>query len=167
LSLKPVENLLNTGAQTTFDYRFSYLVVKYNDTSGEYDIPVAGGFTPWVTGYSLPVGASTVTGEIVLDGTIVGWCNYIEVFMDFEWTVGATTYTIVFGPVKLHVHPGDINNDGICDISDAALIGGNWQATAPNIVPPEADINNDGIVDIGDAAIVGGNWQATWVYNPP
>jgi hypothetical protein len=53
---------------------------------------------------------------------------------------------------------GDINADGIVDISDAAILGGNWQLAIPP-GDPRADINGDGLIDISDAAILGGNWQ--------
>lgn len=54
--------------------------------------------------------------------------------------------------------PGDVNGDFHVDISDAALIGLNWQKTVPP-APANVDTNGDGIVDISDAAIVGLNWQ--------
>jgi hypothetical protein len=61
------------------------------------------------------------------------------------------------GTVEVTI-PGDINGDFIVDISDAALVGGNWQLTIPP-APANVDINGDSIIDIGDAAIVGANWQ--------
>jgi hypothetical protein len=70
---------------------------------------------------------------------------------------GATNHLSMFGITGGPI-PGDINLDGIVDISDAAQIGAWWQQTVPP-APAEVDINGDGIVDISDAAIVGGNWQ--------
>lgn len=80
-------------------------------------------------------------------------------------TLGNFKYRCTFHPVvmvgnfKVTV-PGDINGDGIVDISDAATLGINWQKTAPP-APLTADINGDGIVDISDAAILGIRWQQT------
>lgn len=54
--------------------------------------------------------------------------------------------------------PGDVNGDFIVDISDAALIGVNWQKTVSS-APANVDINGDGVIDISDAALVGVNWQ--------
>jgi plastocyanin len=65
--------------------------------------------------------------------------------------------TVMLGNLKVTI-PGDINGDGIVDISDAALIGVNWQKTVPP-APVLADFNGDGIIDISDAAIVGIHWQ--------
>jgi len=56
---------------------------------------------------------------------------------------------------------GDVNGDGVVDISDAALVGINWQ----KIIPPadaRVDINGDGVIDISDAALVGINWQKVY-----
>ena len=54
--------------------------------------------------------------------------------------------------------PGDINGDFVVDISDAALLGLNWQKTVPP-APANVDISGDGIIDISDAAVIGINWQ--------
>jgi len=55
---------------------------------------------------------------------------------------------------------GDINGDGIVDVTDAAIMGANWMQT----VPPgyyKADLNQDGIIDVEDASIRGAHWQET------
>jgi outer membrane protein assembly factor BamB len=67
--------------------------------------------------------------------------------------------TLQQGEVTISIS-GDINGDGIVDISDASLVGGYWQTTVPP-APSNVDINGDNSVDIGDAAIIGGNWQKT------
>jgi hypothetical protein len=83
----------------------------------------------------------------------------ITTYVDTESNViyGETNHISMFG-ITAGPIPGDINIDGIVDISDAALIGAWWQQMVPP-APLEVDINGDGIVDISDAALVGGNWQ--------
>ena len=55
---------------------------------------------------------------------------------------------------------GDIDHDGIVDITDAAKIGIAWQSQSGE---PSydffADLNHDDVIDISDAAVVGINWQ--------
>ena len=53
--------------------------------------------------------------------------------------------------------PGDINRDGVVDISDAAQLGMWWTKYVPP-APAKVDINGDGFIDISDAAILGMNW---------
>ncbi|MBI5865289.1 MAG: hypothetical protein HZB38_12415 [Planctomycetes bacterium] len=48
---------------------------------------------------------------------------------------------------------GDLNNDGLVDISDLALFLSSFGTAAPNIPSPCADINGDGLVDISDLAL--------------
>ncbi|MBI5862967.1 MAG: hypothetical protein HZB38_00360 [Planctomycetes bacterium] len=51
------------------------------------------------------------------------------------------------------VCPGDMNGDGLVDISDLALFLSSFGTSAPNIPTPCADINGDGLVDISDLAL--------------
>lgn len=73
----------------------------------------------------------------------------------YETHITDNTYT--YSAVKVTI-PGDVNGDFFVDVSDAALIGVDWQETVPP-APANVDINGDGIVDINDAAIIGINWQ--------
>lgn len=52
---------------------------------------------------------------------------------------------------------GDTNDDGIIDLTDAGLIGANFDLAAPP-APVAADVNLDGMVNIRDLAIIGGNF---------
>jgi len=54
--------------------------------------------------------------------------------------------------------PGDINQDGIVDGADLALVLGVWGA-CPKTGECPADVNQDGVVDGADLAIVLGNWS--------
>ena len=56
--------------------------------------------------------------------------------------------------------PGDINNDGIVDGADAAILASNWQ-TGPGANWSMGDFNADGFVNDVDAAILAANWQHT------
>ncbi len=53
---------------------------------------------------------------------------------------------------------GDVNNDGIVNSQDLALVSSNWLANRSGLT---GDINNDGIVNSQDLALVASNWLAT------
>lgn len=58
--------------------------------------------------------------------------------------------------------PGDVNGDGVVNVSDAASVSAHWYPGPPRGplgYGREADINLDEIVDIGDAALVSANWN--------
>ncbi|MBI5865315.1 MAG: hypothetical protein HZB38_12560 [Planctomycetes bacterium] len=48
---------------------------------------------------------------------------------------------------------GDLNGDGLIDITDLALFLSSFGTAAPGIPTPCADINGDGLVDISDLAL--------------
>lgn len=52
---------------------------------------------------------------------------------------------------------GDLNNDGVVDVSDLLLLLGAWGA-CPIKDPCPADLNGDGAVDVSDLLILLGNW---------
>ncbi|MGD9126033.1 MAG: dockerin type I domain-containing protein [Planctomycetia bacterium] len=54
--------------------------------------------------------------------------------------------------------PGDANDDGQVDASDATILAGNWQAN--NATWEMGDFNDDGNINASDATILAGNWQA-------
>jgi Cohesin domain/Dockerin type I domain len=55
---------------------------------------------------------------------------------------------------------GDTDNNGAIDLTDAGLIGANFNNTVPPS-PSNADLNLDGKVDIHDLALLGGNFGLT------
>lgn len=59
--------------------------------------------------------------------------------------------------------PGDSNQDGVVNITDAALLSMSWQAVVgqPNY-NSNCDFNDDGIVNIVDAAILALHWSTTY-----
>lgn len=60
---------------------------------------------------------------------------------------------------------GDVNGDGVVDISDGGAISAHWYPGPPVGIlgyDPNVDINNDGAIDILDAAIVSANWHNSW-----
>jgi uncharacterized protein (DUF2141 family) len=54
--------------------------------------------------------------------------------------------------------PGDINGDGIVDVTDLGILGANWLLSGSHMQNPNADINGDGVVDINDLGVMGQNW---------
>lgn len=72
------------------------------------------------------------------------------------------TTTIISGEIAnlptTTLYGGDVNDDGIINIGDATLLGGNFGLN----VPPgasQADINGDNIINVQDLAILGGNYE--------
>jgi T5SS/PEP-CTERM-associated repeat protein len=62
--------------------------------------------------------------------------------------------------------PGDANQDGFVNASDATILAGNWQA-GPGASWLMGDFNGDGYVNASDATILAGNWQATGATSVP
>lgn len=166
---------------TTFDYYWSFSADKWDGT--QWVASGISGSTAPVMGYSIPALATVDLPYTVyaLSPTAVAWGDWLRISYTYHWTYAGLNYSTSY-TTKLHVHPGDIAGavvsfpyfgaDGICDISDAAPIGVNWQKLVPPSADPtsllaRSDITGDGIVDISDAAIVGVNWQKTWTNNPP
>jgi len=53
--------------------------------------------------------------------------------------------------------PGDLNGDGVVNVSDLLLLLGEWGTCAdPNDCP--ADLNDDGVVNVSDLLILLANW---------
>ncbi len=53
---------------------------------------------------------------------------------------------------------GDVNNDGIVNSQDLALVSSNWLTTGNGLT---GDVNGDGIVNSQDLALVASNWLTT------
>lgn len=54
--------------------------------------------------------------------------------------------------ISLH-RLGDINGDGIIDLTDLSIFGSDWENTGP-LNSPLSDMNNDGIIDLTDFSII-------------
>ena len=53
--------------------------------------------------------------------------------------------------------PGDANGDGMVDVGDLGILGGNW-GTLTGMTWADGDFTGDGAVDVGDLGVLGGNW---------
>lgn len=170
-------------SNATVSYYWNFTMDKWNGTAW-----IASGISGSSTlfGYSIPTLTTVDLPYYVYvlpqsGPNRVAWCNWLRINFTFHWTYGSTTLFITY-TTKVHVHPGDITGasvtfpylgaEGVCDISDAALVGSNWHKTvAPGTDPTStrarADINWDGIIDISDAAVIGVNWHKTWTNTPP
>jgi len=56
---------------------------------------------------------------------------------------------------------GDVNNDGIVNGQDIAVIASNWLQTGPGANDPSGDANFDGIVNGQDIAVIASHWLQT------
>jgi len=59
--------------------------------------------------------------------------------------------------VALPATPGDLNNDGVVNVSDLLILLGAW-GTCPNASTCPADLNDDGVVNVSDLLLLLGNW---------
>lgn len=71
---------------------------------------------------------------------------------DNQGAVGTDTFTV-------YVSNGDLNLDGKVNISDLAIMAGNWDKTGQTY--DQGDINGDGKVSIQDLAVMATNWGMT------
>ena len=69
-------------------------------------------------------------------------------------TVTAASVTVTAPSYK----PGDINRDGIVNISDLNILLANYNLSGTAIINPNADLNNDNIVNISDLNILLANY---------
>jgi hypothetical protein len=53
--------------------------------------------------------------------------------------------------------PGDLNNDGVVNVSDLLILLGQW-GLCPQESDCPADLNGDGVVNVSDLLILLGNW---------
>jgi len=66
-----------------------------------------------------------------------------------DWAVLSLTLQVVMGGSQ----PSDLNNDGVVNGADLAILLGQWGTSS------SADLNGDGVVNGGDLAILLGNWS--------
>ncbi len=126
----------SASAQAYFSLDGVTHLAQFNQQSG-------GDFSDW---FSYPSGAAVphVQDAFMTRGVTPN--------MSVEWTM-----LDVLG-YHLQGLTGDVNNDGIVNGQDIALIASNWLATGTN----PADANHDNIVNGQDIALVASNWLNTW-----
>ena len=82
--------------------------------------------------------------------------------LDGEWTNATSVYPSGNGSAggdfnfAFNVLPGDVNQDGIINVQDLALVSSGWLSAGP-----AGDVNADGIVNSQDLAFLSSNWLAT------
>jgi hypothetical protein len=98
--------------------------------------------------------------DVILGWNTTGFDEGNYTISAYAWPVSGETNTannnFTDGVVCVSI-PGDVNGDGIVDISDAIIVSSHFLETGSL----NADINSDGIVDISDAIILSGNFLAT------
>ncbi|MGD9127512.1 MAG: BNR-4 repeat-containing protein [Planctomycetia bacterium] len=76
--------------------------------------------------------------------------------LPYDMTGDFATPELAYTPKYIGI-PGDANQDGKVDASDATILAGNWQAWPATW--EMGDFNGDGKVNASDATILAGNWQ--------
>ncbi|MGD9126937.1 MAG: acetylxylan esterase [Planctomycetia bacterium] len=86
-----------------------------------------------------------------------GWIDDLQIY---NWALDEDQVETLYnspGTVAPLGVPGDANQDGVVDASDATILAGNWQAHSATWAM--GDFNGDGVVNASDATILAGNWQ--------
>ncbi len=121
------------------------------------------------TGNVAEPGASTV--DVTNEDHMVQMLLSGKTFAEAAWSsIYQLSYvnTVVGDPLMTwkQLIPGDVNCDGVVDISDLALMGANWghQVGSNGYGWQSGDLNGDGVVDISDLAILGADWgqSSSW-----
>ncbi len=92
---------------------------------------------------------------------LVSWTSHSalplagEYGLRFELDGGASLYAFELLPIVL---PGDANEDGVVDGSDATILAANWLASDADW--SMGDFNEDGIVNDIDATLMAANWSS-------
>jgi hypothetical protein len=82
--------------------------------------------------------------------------------LPYDMTADFATPELAYDPIITSI-PGDANEDGVVDGSDATILANYWQygvgMTNPDATWAMGDFNGDGVVDGSDATILASHWQ--------
>lgn len=126
-----------------------------SDAAGVNNDGTWGGADGWVniTPSSIGVnGLGTLTANYYAPDVTSEASGYRRLFFASQ---DPTTGDPIFVTKVENPGVGDVNGDGVVDVSDLALVGAQWGTAGGS---PNADVSGDGTVDVSDLAIVGANW---------
>ncbi len=135
---------------------FEITETKISRTSGEAESAASSGGGYDLSWYTIDGGGGTSeAGGFSLSGTIGQPDAGTMSGSGYELAGGFWTGGDVEPPPPCAL--GDLNCDGVVDVSDLLILLGQWGTCAdPNDCA--ADLNGDGIVDVSDLLILLGNW---------
>jgi hypothetical protein len=96
-----------------------------------------------------------------------------KTFVEAAWSANhqlSYVNTVIGDPLMVWrtLLAGDVNVDGMVDISDLAIMGQNWgDATVPGGTGwGNGDLNSDGMIDIADLSLMGPTWgqMSSWAF---
>ncbi len=137
-SLEISGDLLFVGSGAWGEYRSKIYIYDY----GSYELiavleePVLSGYPSF--GYSISVAGDLLVASTPFDSNPKPYINEIG----SAWLIDISQYT----------RPADLNDDGVVDESDLALLIAAWGGAEP-------DLDADGVVGAGDIAIVLSRWE--------
>jgi len=67
--------------------------------------------------------------------------------------------TVLINQTPAPTIPGDLNGDGMIDLTDLLILLNNWGPCAPPPADCPADLDESGEVDLADLLILLGNWS--------
>lgn len=112
---------------------------------------------------------TAVTGTLTLNGATVGsgaitsphnWSLNTLNYADGTYTLGVkgtdTGANSATDSASVYVSNGDINGDGVINLSDLAVLAGHYGQTDPNY--SDGNITGASTINISDLAILAANW---------
>jgi len=101
------------------------------------------------------IGSSGATGFIIIENVAKAGTVLVRVnnFGPYTVTTGQQTVTVYAGS---SAKPGDLNNDGVVDALDLAILLANFGKSGAT--PAMGDLNNDGKVDAADLSLLISNY---------
>ena len=132
-------------------------IVKYEKRPDQTGIAI----TVSQNGAPLAQGQSNADGSFQFNNVPAG--QYVLQFSAAGHLSASATLDVQAGQgatVQVTLMAGDIDNNGIVDLTDASFIGANYGVQAPP-APTLADLNTDGFINLVDLVLVGKNFGKT------
>jgi len=129
-------------------------VVKYEKRPDQTGIAI----TVSQNGAPFAQGQSNADGSFQLNNVPAG--QYVLQFSAQGYLSASATLDVQAGQgatVQVTLLAGDIDNNGVIDLTDASFIGANYRIQAPP-APAPADLNGDGMINLVDLVLVGKNF---------
>ncbi len=133
------------------------VVVKYEKRDDQTGIAV----TVMLVGVPFLQGQSNTDGSFQFENVPAG--QYVVQFKAAGYLTTTTTVDVPEGQgasVQVTLLAGDIDGNGMIDLTDASFIGANYRVQVPP-APSEADLNGDGFINLVDLVLVGKNFGKT------
>ncbi|MBK8983469.1 MAG: hypothetical protein IPM38_14415, partial [Ignavibacteria bacterium] len=89
------------------------------------------------------------------ESLICGITNYIDLTTSSSKVHGNNQVQVAISPVRFAIYSGDVNQDGIIDLTDVSLIDNDAAIFNSGYIP--TDVTGDGITDLTDGVYADNN----------